>query len=157
MPRARNKIETARHVYFSLEMYRSVRRMMSAVRQQLTIVRKYRITVSQPPIVGSPIPGLQLNSCIRDSQLLALRNESWPDLSILISFEVRAWRSTMTTAFSIVVVFVLSGVANVRPIRRGVPRQRERRARHGLHSRLRTRRSGEPCRRRPRKCFLRLY
>ena len=67
MPRARNKIETARHVYFSLEMYRSVRRMMSAVRQQLTIVRKYRITVSQPPIVGSPIPGLQLNSCIRGS------------------------------------------------------------------------------------------
>jgi hypothetical protein len=34
----------------------------------------------------------------------------------------------MTTAFSIVVVFVLSGVASVRPIRRGVPRQRERRA-----------------------------
>ena len=110
MPRARNKIETARHVYFSLEMY-SLRRMMSAVRQQLTIARKYRITVSQPPIVGSPIPGLQSNSCIRGSWLLALRNESWPDLSILISFELRAWRSTMTTAFGIVVVFVLSGVA----------------------------------------------
>ena len=43
----------------------------------------------------------------------------------------------MTTAFSIVVVFVLSGVASVRLIRRGVPRQRERRARHGIHSRLR--------------------
>src|SRR6266849_1425862 len=71
MPRARNKIETARQVYFSLEMYRSLRRMMSAVRQQLTIVRKYRITVSQPPIVGSPIPGLQSNSCIRGSWLLA--------------------------------------------------------------------------------------
>src|SRR6266849_7002575 len=90
MPRARNKIETARQVYFSLEMVRSLRRTMSAVRQQLTIVRKYRITVSQPPIVGSPIPGLQSNSCIRGPWLLALRNESWPDLSILISFEVRA-------------------------------------------------------------------
>src|SRR3982074_2765605 len=79
MPRARNKIDTARQVYFSLEMYRSLRRMTSAVRQQLTIVRKYRITVSQPPIVGSPIPGLQSNSCIRGSWLLALRNESWPN------------------------------------------------------------------------------
>jgi len=41
----------------------------------------------------------------------------------------------MTTAFSIVVVFVLSGAASVCPIRRGVPQQRERRAPHGIHSR----------------------
>jgi hypothetical protein len=43
----------------------------------------------------------------------------------------------MTTAFSIVVVFVLSGAASVCPIRRGVPQQRERRAPHGIHSRHR--------------------
>jgi hypothetical protein len=60
MPRAKNNAEMNRHARHSRDWWMFPNASLDANLQQLTEATRYSTTVSQPPMVGSPIPGDQL-------------------------------------------------------------------------------------------------
>src|SRR6476619_5738773 len=60
MPKTNNNTDIARHARRSFDLGTSSSPSFCAEIQQLPEARRYNATVTQPPMVGSPIPGVQL-------------------------------------------------------------------------------------------------